>query len=96
MTVSLTASGESGDAIPQLTPTNWKEAFKAQIQAYKEGGFDRVNPSILKADIISSYPGFNEKAIGFKRFSDVMKQLERDGLVVVEMDEQKTMLIKLL
>ena len=55
-----------------------------------------MNPSILKADIITSYPDFNERAIGFKRFSDVMKELEREKLVEVEMDEQKTMLIKLL
>jgi len=98
VTVSLTSgdSSENGEAIPQLTRDNWKEAFKAQIQAYKEGGFERVNPSILKADIITAYPDFNERAIGFKRFSDVMKQLERDGLIAVEMDEQKTMLIKLL
>ncbi len=98
VTVSLTGSenGESGEAIPQLSRENWKEAFKAQIQAYKDGGFERVNPSILKADIITSYPDFNERAIGFKRFSDVMKQLEKDGLIKVEMDEQKTMLIKLL
>ncbi len=89
-------NGDSNEAIPQLTRDNWKEAFKAQIQAYKDGGFDRVNPSILKADIITAYPDFNERSIGFKRFSDVMKQLEKDGLVVVEMDEQKTMLIKLL
>ena len=95
VTVSLTSS-ESSDAIPQLTKDNWKEAFKAQIQAYKEGGFDRVNPSILKADIITSYPDFNERAIGFKRFSDVMKQMEKDGIIAIEMDEQKTMLIKLL
>ncbi len=96
VTVSLT-SGDSSDAsIPQLNKDNWKEAFKAQIQAYKEGGFDRVNPSILKADIITAYPDFNERAIGFKRFSDVMKQLERDGIIAIEMDEQKTMLIKLL
>jgi len=94
--VSLSNTGENTDTIPQLTRDNWKEAFAAQLNAYKEGGFDRVNPSILKADILTSYPGFNEKAIGFKRFSDVMKQLEKDGLVVVEMDEQKTMLIKLL
>jgi hypothetical protein len=79
-----------------LNKENWKDAFKAQIQAYKEGGFDRVNPSILKADIITSYPNFNERAIGFKRFSDVMKQLEKDGIIAIEMDEQKTMLIKLL
>ena len=94
--VVLNNAGDSGETIPQLTRDNWKEAFAAQIRAYKEGGFDRVNPSILKADIITAYPDFTERAIGFKRFSDVMKQLEKDGLVVVEMDEQKTMLIKLL
>ena len=94
--VSLNSVAESSEAIPQLTRENWKEAFAAQIKAYKEGGFDRVNPSILKADILTAYPDFNERAIGFKRFSDVMKQLEKDGLVVVEMDEQNTMLIKLL
>lgn len=94
--VGLTNAGDNGETIPQLTRENWKEAFAAQIRAYKEGGFDRVNPSILKADILTAYPDFTERAIGFKRFSDVMKQLEKDGLVVVEMDEQKTMLIKLL
>lgn len=94
--VGLSNTSDSGESIPQLTRDNWRDAFAAQIKAYKEGGFDRVNPSILKADIITAYPDFNERAIGFKRFSDVMKQLEKDGLVVVEMDEQKTMLIKLL
>ena len=94
--VGLNSASDNGETIPQLTRENWKEAFAAQIRAYKEGGFDRVNPSILKADIITAYPDFTERAIGFKRFSDVMKQLEKDGLVIVEMDEQKTMLIKLL
>ncbi len=94
--VGLNNTGDNGEGIPQLTRDNWKEAFAAQLRAYKEGGFDRVNPSILKADILTAYPDFTEKAIGFKRFSDVMKQLEKDGLVIVEMDEQKTMLIKLL
>ena len=94
--VGLTNAADNGETIPQLTRENWKEAFAAQIRAYKEGGFDRVNPSILKADIITAYPDFTERSIGFKRFSDVMKQLEKDGLVIVEMDEQKTMLIKLL
>ena len=89
-------TGDSAEAQPQLTRENWREAFAAQIQAYKEGGFERVNPSILKDDILTTYPGFNERSIGFKRFSDVMKQLEKDGLVEVEMDEQRTMLIKLL
>ncbi len=95
MMVSLN-SAESAESRPQLTRDNWREAFAAQLQAYKDGGFERVNPSILKADILTSYPDFTERSIGFKRFSDMMKQLEKDGLVVVEMDEQKTMLIQLL
>ena len=94
--VSLNASMEGAEVHPQLTRENWKEAFAAQLAAYKDGGFDRVNPSILKADILTTYPDFSERSIGFKRFSDVMKQLEKDGLVRVEMDEQKTMLITLL
>ena len=86
----------SAEAAPQLTRDNWHDAFALQLKAYKDGGFDRVNPSILKADIITAYPDFNERNIGFKRFSDVMKQLEKDGLLVVELDEQGTMLVKLL
>lgn len=93
--VSLNSATEQ-ETRPQLTRDNWREAFAAQLHAYKEGGFDRVNPSILKADILTAYPDFNERAIGYKRFSDMLKQLEKDGLLVVEMDEQKTMLIKLL
>jgi len=78
----------------QLNRENYRDAFNEQLRHYKEDGFDRINPSILKADIQASYPDFSEKAIGFKRFSDVLKALEKDGLLILEMDEQKTMLIK--
>ena len=94
--VMVSLNTASDESVPQLTKDNWREGFAAQLQAYKEGGFDRVNPSILKADILTTYPDFNERTIGFKRFSDVMKQLEKDGLLVIEMDDQRTMLIKLL
>ena len=94
--ISLTNRADAPEAGPQLTKSNWKDAFALQLNAYKEGGFERVNPSILKGDILTTYPSFNERAIGFKRFSDLLKQLEKDKLLVVEMDEQKTMLIKLL
>ncbi len=81
---------------PQLNKDNWQAAFKDILKHYKEDGFERINPSILKADILEAYPDFQEKTIGFKRFSDVMKQLEKDGLMIVEMDEQNTMLIQLI
>ena len=82
------------ETAPQLTRENWKDAFREQLQRYKEDGFDRINPSILKADIQASYPDFAERTLGYKRFSDVLKALEKDRLLEVEMDEQKTMLIK--
>lgn len=94
--VSLAAQTDAGEEQIQLTRENWHEAFEAQLKAYKEGGFDRINPSILKADILTTYPDYNERAIGFKRFSEVMKQLEKDGLVQVEMDEENTMMLKLM
>ena len=78
-----------------LDKNNWIPAFSAALARFKADGFDRVNPSILKATIQSDYPGFDERAIGYKRFSDMMKQLEKEGLLVVEMDEARTMLLKI-
>ncbi len=80
----------------QLNRDNWQAAFAEQLQHYKDDGFERINPSILKADIQAAYPDYSERVIGFKRFSDVLKQLEKDSLLKLEMDEQKNMLIKML
>ena len=79
----------------KLDKTNWLPAFTTALERFKSEGFERVNPSILKATILNDYPGFEERQIGFKRFSDVMKALEKEGLLVVEMDEQHTMLLKI-
>ena len=96
VTMAGKADEDRGEAVPQLPRAHWREACEARLTACTEGGFERINPSILKADILTTYPEFNERAIGFKRFSDVMKQLEKDGLVRIEMDDQRTMLLKLL
>ena len=90
--VSLAQQGK--EAAPQLTKANWKAAFRDQLARYKEDGFERINPSILKSDIQAAYPDFSERTLGYKRFSDVLKVLEHDKLLEVELDEQKTMLIK--
>ena len=79
----------------KLTKTNWLPAFKDALQHFKDDGFERVNPSILKGAIKAEYPDFDERQIGFKRFSDIMKALEKENLLVVEMDEAKTMLLKI-
>lgn len=85
----------AAEAEAKLDKSNWLPAFTAALERFKTEGFDRVNPSILKATILSEYPGFEEKNIGFKRFSDVMKALEKQGLLKVEMDEQHTMLLNI-
>ncbi len=90
----MLAQTNGKEATQQLSKDNWKKAFQEQLQRYKEDGFDRINPSILKADIQAAYPDFSERTLGFKRFSDVLKALEKDKLLEVEMDEQKTMLIQ--
>ena len=87
-------SAEEDDAV-QLDKSNWVGAFTQALDRFKSEGFERVNPSILKQTILEEYPDYNEKAIGFKRFSDVMKDLEKRGLLVVEMDEAHTMLLKI-
>ncbi|NLG24186.1 MAG: hypothetical protein GX558_02445, partial [Clostridiales bacterium] len=80
---------------PQLNKTNWLAPFRDSLRRFKDDGFERINPSILKAAIQADYPDFEEKQIGFKRFSDIMKRLEREQLLVIEMDEQHTMLLKI-
>lgn len=94
--VSLNADAPDAVCKKQLTPENWRTAFTEQLQHYKDDGFERINPSILKADIQAAYPDFTERAIGFKRFSDVLKQMAKDNLLRLEMDGQKNMLIKML
>jgi len=83
--------GESAD-VP-VNKDNYVDVFGQLLKRFKDNGFMRINPSILKATVQEDYPDFNERTLGFKRFSDLMKQLEKKGLVRVELDEQKTMLI---
>lgn len=85
---------KSGSA-KQLTKENWHAAAVNYLVSYKNSGFDRINPSILKAMILNDYPDFEEKQIGFKRFSDMMKQLEKDGIIDIEWGEGHNMLLKI-
>ncbi len=80
----------------QLNAANWKQVFQEQLNHYKDDGFERINPSILKADIQAAYPDFQEKNIGFKRFSDLLKELEKSGILKLDTDEQKNLLIRII
>ncbi|MEA4898295.1 NYN domain-containing protein [Bacillota bacterium Meth-B3] len=92
--VKITLTGTDAPTA-QLNKTNWLPAFTDQLDQFKQDGFERINPSILKGAIQAAYPDFEERQIGFKRFSDIMKRLEKEGLLVVEMDGAHTMLLKI-
>ena len=79
-----------------LTQANWKQAFAEQLSHYKDDGFERINPSILKADIQAAYPDFQEKSLGLKRFSDVLKELEKSGVLKLDTDEQNNLLVRII
>lgn len=79
----------------EINKANWIECFSEQLQRYKSDGYERINPSIIKADIVSLYPDFSEKSLGFKRFSDMLKELNKQGILSLEM-KQKNLLVKIL
>ena len=83
-------------AVEQLTRENYVGVFARILSAYKEDGFDRVNPSILKSAVQALYPDFTERQIGLRRFSDVLRTLERENLLKLEMDEGANMLVHIL
>ena len=83
-------------AVEQLTRDNYVGVFARILSAYKEDGFDRVNPSILKSSVQALYPDFTERQIGLRRFSDVLRTLEREGLLKLKTDEGGNMLVHIL
>ena len=83
-------------AVEQLTRENYVGVFARILSAYKEDGFDRVNPSILKSAVQALYPDFTERQIGLRRFSDVLRTLEREGLLKLKTDEGGNMLVHIL
>ncbi len=80
----------------QITRENYVRIFARILSEYKEDGFDRVNPSILKSAVQADYPDFTERQIGLRRFSDVLRALERERLLSLETDESGNMLVHIL
>lgn len=83
-------------ASEQLTRDNYLSVFAGILREYKEDGFDRVNPSILKSAVLADFPDFSERQVGFRRFSDVLRALERERLLALETDESGNMLVNIL
>ena len=80
----------------KITKENWLSVLSDLLADFKSDGFERVNPGILKNTIQNEYPDFDEKQLGFKKFSDILKVLEKNKKVKLEFDEAHTMLIKII
>jgi len=90
------ANSDSDSEASNLVKENWEAVFKEVLGRFKSEGFDRVNPSILKASITNKYRNFDERQIGFKKFSDLLKSLEKSQVVRIETSESKEMLVRIL
>jgi len=80
----------------QLGRDNFVRVFARILAEYKEDGFDRVNPSLLKSAVQAEYPDFTERTVGLRRFSDLLRVLEREKLLALETDESGNMLAHIL
>ena len=85
-----------GGAHEALTKDNYVQVFARILAEYRDDGFERVNPSLLKAAVISEYPDFTERQTGHRRFSDILRALERERLLRLETDESGYMLVSIL
>ena len=92
--VALAGSGTEHTA-EKLRKGEWIDQVQDVLDNLKADGFDRVNPSIIKESITDIYPDFTERSVGFRKFSDMMKALERAGRIRISMDESN-MLITIL
>ena len=93
--VKLSLRGQDAEVSP-LTLDNWTAAFSDALMVYKDEGFDRVDPSLLKAAVTNKYPGFDEKQLGFKKFSDLLKYLEKYKYIKIEASDDSNMLVRIL
>jgi len=93
--VKLSLPGVDAES-PPLTIDNWTAAFSDALFSFKDQGFERVDPSVLKASITSKYPGFDEKQLGFKKFSDLLKYLEKYKYIMVENNDDSNMLVRIM
>ena len=94
--VLLNANATYKPQVEQLGRENFVRVFARILAEYKEDGFDRVNPSLLKSAVQAEYPDFTERTVGLRRFSDLLRALEREELLKLETDESGNMLAHIL
>ena len=94
--VCLATPAEKKKPADKLKRGDWIDQVQDILDRLKQDGFERVNPSIIKESIRDVYPDFTERAVGYRKFSDMMKVLERERRIRISADESANMLITIL
>ncbi|MGB5268652.1 MAG: NYN domain-containing protein [Polyangiales bacterium] len=85
------AKPKAGGAAGRKKPKSKKDEavdFFMEIVESMEQDYDTLWGSMVKQTLRRVHPGFNEGYYGYRSFSDLMKDVERRGLINVEYDSQ--------
>jgi uncharacterized protein (TIGR00288 family) len=68
-----------------------QEAFDRLVETVHslEADYQTVWGSLVKQTVKRVYPGFDETYYGYRNFSDLLEQAAKEGLVALELDEQR-------
>lgn len=77
---------DKGPNTYKITTDNYVGIFKAIFKNLKQDGFKQVVPSVLKGIILNYDKDFVEKDLGFKKFNDLLKDLEAKKLIEVKVN----------
>ena len=68
-----------------------QEAFDRLLSTVSslETDYDPVWGSLVKQTVKRVYPGFNESYYGYRNFSDLLEHAAKEGLITLELDEQR-------
>ena len=68
-----------------------QEAFDRLVETVHslEAHYQTVWGSLVKQTVKRVYPGFDETYYGYRNFSDLLEQAAKEGLIALELDEQR-------
>jgi len=81
------AAGTAGRKKPKSKKDEAVDFFMEIVESMEQD-YDTLWGSMVKQTLRRVHPGFNEGYYGYRSFSDLMKDVERRGLINVEYDSQ--------
>jgi len=93
--LKIRLAGEPNPTATALTRDGFVPLVAHVLNTIREDGFERVNPSVIKAALKENFANFDERTLGYKKFSDFLKRLEKEGVVQIEWLENNDILVRI-